>query len=116
MLRAERENEEPVVAAQVALRRLLAVTGAAFEERAQLARALESRIAIEQAKGMLAERLAITLDEAFELLRGTARRNRRRLHDVAREVIEERRTPPSLVDTLNGRAAGANAARARRRA
>src|SRR4051812_39480908 len=39
-----------------AIRRLLAVTGASFERRAQLERALETRIAVEQAKGILAER------------------------------------------------------------
>ncbi|WP_344672265.1 GAF and ANTAR domain-containing protein [Catenulispora yoronensis] len=55
---------------------------------AQLQSALNSRIVIEQAKGVLAERRGISVDEAFELLRGHARRRNLRLSDVAREVAE----------------------------
>jgi GAF domain-containing protein len=50
--------------------------------------ALNSRIAIEQAKGALATRLHIELDEAFHLLRNHARSNRRHLAEVARDVVE----------------------------
>ena len=53
----------------------------------QLQRALESRVVIEQAKGRLAERHGIAVSEAFELLRRHARRNSRKLHDVARDVV-----------------------------
>ena len=53
---------------------------------AQLQVALDSRVAIEQAKGALATRLDIGTDEAFELLRKHARATRRRLSDVAEEV------------------------------
>ncbi|MFF0727794.1 ANTAR domain-containing protein [Streptomyces sp. NPDC004134] len=56
---------------------------------AQLQNALNSRIVIEQAKGALAQRRSIAVDEAFRLLRGHARNNRRPLADVAREVVEE---------------------------
>jgi AmiR/NasT family two-component response regulator len=87
---------------RAALRRLMSVLGASFEQRAQLARALESRIVIEQAKGMLAERLRISLDEAFVLLRQTARSRRVRIHDLAREVLESPETPASLLATLQG--------------
>lgn len=55
---------------------------------AQLQSALTSRVTIEQAKGVLAERCSISVDEAFEMLRGYARRRNRRLSDVAREVAE----------------------------
>ncbi|TNC20325.1 GAF and ANTAR domain-containing protein [Amycolatopsis alkalitolerans] len=54
----------------------------------QLQTALTSRITIEQAKGVLAERLGIGVDEAFVSLRLFARSNRRRLIDVATSVVE----------------------------
>ncbi len=53
----------------------------------QLQSALTSRIVIEQAKGILAERWKVTPDEAFGHLRRHARSNQRGLPDVARSVI-----------------------------
>lgn len=47
-----------------------------------------SRVIIEQAKGVLAERGGIEMDAAFALLRGHARAHNLRLADVARGVIE----------------------------
>jgi len=59
-----------------------------WEARAeQLQVALSSRIVIEQAKGVVAERYACDVDDAFELLRRSARDSRRPLHDVAAEVV-----------------------------
>ena len=58
----------------------------------QLKEALDSRVAIEQAKGVLAERLGCSVDEAFGRLRRYARGNGRLLSDVAREVSERRLT------------------------
>ncbi|MGP3771780.1 ANTAR domain-containing protein [Streptomyces sp. SDT5-1] len=54
----------------------------------QLEHALSSRIVVEQAKGMLAARRGLSLDEAFNALRGYARSHQRKLADVAREVTE----------------------------
>lgn len=54
----------------------------------QLEHALSSRIVVEQAKGMLAARRGLSLDEAFAALRGYARSHQRKLADVAREVTE----------------------------
>jgi GAF domain-containing protein len=54
---------------------------------AQLEVALESRIVIEQAKGIVAERSRISVDEAFLRIRTFARNHNRRLTDTAREVI-----------------------------
>src|SRR5205823_7929832 len=48
-------------------------------ENDQLRTALVTRIIIEQAKGMLAERLAIEVDDAFERLRREARNRRMKL-------------------------------------
>lgn len=53
----------------------------------QLQIALNSRVAIEQAKGALANKLEIGTDEAFALLRNRARSTRRRLVEVAHDVI-----------------------------
>jgi ANTAR domain/GAF domain len=52
----------------------------------QLQGALNSRVAIEQAKGMLAERLGADMEQAFEVLRGQARRQNRRLAELAGAV------------------------------
>lgn len=72
---------------EVLLNRLVAVTGIAHERQAQLQHALDSRIVIEQAKGILAERRGIGVEEAFELLRGAARSNRVKVQDLARAVV-----------------------------
>jgi GAF domain-containing protein len=53
----------------------------------QLQSALNSRVVIEQAKGALATRLDVEHEEAFALLRTYARNDRRKLVDVAEEVI-----------------------------
>ena len=58
-----------------------------IERTRQLELALTSRIVIEQAKGMLAERHGTGIDEAFELLRREARSARRKIHDVAADVV-----------------------------
>ncbi|WP_320779035.1 GAF and ANTAR domain-containing protein [Streptomyces sp. CRN 30] len=60
----------------------------------QLQRALDSRVVLEQAKGILAERRLRTLDEAFSLLRGYARSHRRSLRDTARAVVDGALTEP----------------------
>ena len=52
----------------------------------QLQVALNSRIAIEQAKGVLAERLHLGIDDAFATLRGYARERNLKLAEVARAV------------------------------
>lgn len=52
----------------------------------QLQGALNSRVAIEQAKGVLAERLGLEMGQAFELLRGQARIQNRRLAEFATAV------------------------------
>jgi transcriptional regulator with GAF, ATPase, and Fis domain len=54
----------------------------------QLQAALNSRVVIEQAKGRLAERLGLDMDQSFALLRDHARNTNQRLTDVARQIID----------------------------
>ena len=54
----------------------------------QLQTALNSRVVIEQSKGVLAERGSLDMDRAFTALRSYARRTDQRLVDVARAVVE----------------------------
>ena len=54
----------------------------------QLQTALNSRVIIEQAKGKLAERLGVDMDQAFSLLRDRARVSNCRLSDLARAFID----------------------------
>jgi AmiR/NasT family two-component response regulator len=53
----------------------------------QLQRALNSRVIIEQAKGVLAERLRVTPGEAFVLLRRYVRDHNHPLTELSRDVI-----------------------------
>jgi hypothetical protein len=76
---------------------LIADLAEAEERIAQLEEALESRIVIEQAKGVLAERLAISVGEAFDILRYAARSHRVKLRDLAARVVDESQTPAPVV-------------------
>lgn len=62
-------------------------TTQARRQAAQLQVALDSRVLIEQAKGVLSERLGLSPEDAFRQLRHEARDRNRRLHDLAREVV-----------------------------
>jgi hypothetical protein len=65
----------------------------------QLEFALNSRIAIEQAKGAVARSFGISVDQAFELLRSHARSQRIRLTDLAVEMLND----PVKIDSLRAR-------------
>jgi transcriptional regulator with GAF, ATPase, and Fis domain len=62
----------------------------------QLQAALNSRVIIEQAKGKLAERLGLDVDDAFDVLRSCARRSNRGLSELARAIIEGAEELPDL--------------------
>jgi GAF domain-containing protein len=86
----------------------------------QLQTALNSRVVIEQAKGKLAERLGIDMDQTFTVLRGYARSRNRRLSDVARFFVNGTETidsPATTIDspatTIDSPATGQRLARAR---
>jgi GAF domain-containing protein len=61
----------------------------------QLQTALNGRLLIEQAKGILAERRHISLTEAFTLMRSYARNHNRLLSQVARAIINQ---TPDITD------------------
>ena len=58
----------------------------------QLQTALNSRIIIEQAKGVIAERGQLDMAQSFALLRSTARTHNRRLSDLARAIVDRSET------------------------
>jgi GAF domain-containing protein len=62
----------------------------------QLNHALNSRIMIEQAKGVLAERAGLDMEQAFSRLRNHARSHNLRLVDVAQQVIDGTLTSGAL--------------------
>jgi hypothetical protein len=64
---------------------------------AQLQHALTSRIVVEQAKGMLAERYSLTPEEAYELIRLAARSNGLKVHALADSVLGSPRQTPALI-------------------
>jgi hypothetical protein len=70
----------------------------AWRERAtQLQVALDSRVVIEQAKGMLRERVGLSTRGAFELLRAAARSHRMKLDRLAADVVRSFATPEPIV-------------------
>ena len=71
---------------------------------AQLQTALDSRVVIEQAKGVIAHVGGLEIDQAFAVLRRYARDHGLKLTEVAQEVVE--RTRPGLELVEHARSAG----------
>jgi GAF domain-containing protein len=94
---SEADLESARVIADVATAYLVR-TGELAEERQltrQLQGALDSRVVIEQAKGMISRDHAASVDAAFETLRSHARRHNLALRDVAASVVDGTlRMPP----------------------
>jgi AmiR/NasT family two-component response regulator len=66
---------------------------------AQLQFALEVRVTIERAIGMLAERFSLPIYDAFEVIRSAARTSRREVRSLAEELLEDRaKTPAEIVE------------------
>uniref|UniRef100_A0AAU2V5X6 GAF and ANTAR domain-containing protein n=1 Tax=Streptomyces sp. NBC_00003 TaxID=2903608 RepID=A0AAU2V5X6_9ACTN len=59
-----------------------------YIEKAQLQSALNSRVTIEQAKGILSERHRLSLDTTFDAMRSYARPRHLRLTELAQQVID----------------------------
>jgi GAF domain-containing protein len=62
----------------------------------QLIHALNSRVILEQSKGMVAERLNLDMERSFAALRHHARHHNLRLSDVAQSVIDGSLAPSAL--------------------
>ena len=56
---------------------------------------------IEQAKGILGERMRLPIDDAFLVLRRAARTHRLKVQAVARRVVDEPETPAIVVAALH---------------
>ena len=66
----------------------------------RLRAALARRVVVEQAKGFLHERLEVSIEEAFALLRVYARRQNEHLTDVARRLVTDRQSRPEILAAL----------------
>jgi hypothetical protein len=87
----------------------------AHQKIEELQGALESRVVIEQAKGVLHERFGWPVGEAIEILRYAARSSRTNIHALAAEVVVKEETPNSIVIAI-ARTARWRAAHMRERA
>ena len=87
------------------LERLRALARILAERNGQLEHALQSRVVIEQAKGVLMERFELDPQGAFELLRRAARSHRRRIAELAADVLAGRETPLEIRRALAERPA-----------
>ena len=107
-----RGGDEPFTGAEMDLAQAMAKMAAIalIQERAlrernllaeQLQAALTSRVVIEQAKGMLAEYLAVTVDHASRTLRDYARDHSRKLTEVANDIVN-RKIPRTELTTPPG--------------
>jgi hypothetical protein len=112
-------EEVEAVAAFATLTAELVRTGLELAARelevAQLREALANRVWVEQAKGVLAATEGVTPEAAFGQLRARARSSRRRVADLAREVVQEAqraRVAALAVDDARVRAAEARAEQA----
>lgn len=86
--------------ARAAMLRLMSVAEATYERRAQLEHALQSRVAIEQAKGVVAERYGLDPNEAFQLIRRAARTHRIKLQELVRAIRPGEESPPELTAVI----------------
>jgi AmiR/NasT family two-component response regulator len=94
--------EARALPAQIAVEmdRLVVYADAQERKVSQLQSALDSRVVIEQAIGILAERFDLPFADAFEVLRASARNSRREVRAIAEELRASRQTPPEIADVL----------------
>lgn len=94
------ESELEIAQAMAQVAAIALIQERALEQRnllaGQLQAALRSRVVIEQAKGMIAEYLTTSVDDAFSVLNKHARDHNRKLSDVARDVVNRKITGSML--------------------
>ena len=90
------------VASVAIIQSKVAADAAAVTE--QLQHALTSRVVLEQAKGSIAQRGTVTMDEAFEILRRYARDHNQRLTDVASGVVGRTLPATTVIEHARSRA------------
>ena len=82
------------------MERLVVYADAQERKVSQLQVALDARVVIEQAIGILAERFVLPFADAFEVLRAAARNSRREVRVIAEELRATRETPLAISDAL----------------
>jgi AmiR/NasT family two-component response regulator len=82
------------------MERLVVYADAQERKVSQLQAALDSRVVVERAIGILAERFGLPFPEAFELLRSAARNSRREVKAIAHELGMSRKTPVEIAELL----------------
>jgi hypothetical protein len=82
------------------MERLVVYADAQERKVTELQTALDARVVIEQAVGILSERFVLPVAEAFEVLRAAARNSRREVRIVAEELRASRKTPLAISDVL----------------
>jgi GAF domain-containing protein len=85
-------DTDDIMAAQIVAARVSAAVAHAQHEQT-LWRAIDARHHIGQAQGILMERYDLSSDTAFAVLRRYSQEQNRKLHDVARELVETRGLP-----------------------
>jgi hypothetical protein len=90
--------------ASVAILQEQAPTASALVPR--LRTALAARVVVEQAKGFLRERLDVSVEDAFTLLRRYARSNDDHLTDVSRRLIAQPDSRPAILAAMTTIKAG----------
>lgn len=63
--------------------------------------ALSSRVVVEQAKGFLRERLDVSVEQAFQLLRRYARTHGEHLTEVSRRLITQPEHRPAILEAIS---------------
>jgi AmiR/NasT family two-component response regulator len=94
---ADSDQDEELTRMSAELEELARYADMQEQKASQLQAALDSRVVIEQAVGMLAERFDLSIGEAFELLRRAARESRSELRALAAQLTQSRRATPDAV-------------------